>query len=234
MRYIKKFWAALGLLSIELIAIIICFIAAFIAFIYIADYVFLEHKTAFDDKAFAYLDNKVSSRNTDIMNFFSYLGNYKFLVAANGLLILHFLFIRKHRWYAIKVPAIAITSTLLMLFLKFIFNRQRPLVPLEHPVAGLSFPSGHALCSMTFFGLLIFFIWKRPINIYLKLFICTILLAVVFMIGLSRIYLRVHHASDVLAGFCLGFIWLVISIKILRRIEKTTTDKMKDKNVAVV
>ena len=42
----------------------------------------------------------------------------------------------------------------------------------------------------------------------------------IFIIGLSRVYLRVHYASDVLAGYCVGFMWLSISIWILNRMEK--------------
>jgi undecaprenyl-diphosphatase len=42
----------------------------------------------------------------------------------------------------------------------------------------------------------------------------------ILIIGFSRIYLRVHYPSDVFAGFAVGFLWLVISIYIIRRIEK--------------
>lgn len=234
MRFIKKAWAALTLLSFELIVITLCFTIAFIGFLLIADYVFLENKTAFDDAAFRYLSSLVSTFNTNLMRFFSFLGNYKFLVVANILLVLYFLFVRKHRWYTIKVPAIAISSTIIMFLLKFIFQRERPLMPLLHPAAGLSFPSGHALCSVTFFGLLIYFVWKHTDHKLLRISITIILLLTIFMIGLSRVYLRVHHASDVLAGFCLGYIWLFISLKIMRRIENYSIKKMEEKNMAVV
>ena len=234
MRFIKKAWAAFTLLSFELIVITLCFTVAFTGFLYIADYVFLEHKTDFDDAAFLHLENIVSDVNTNIMRFFSFLGNYKFLTAANMLLIGYFLFIRKHRWYSIKVPAIAISSTIIMLLLKYIFQRQRPLMPLLHPAAGLSFPSGHALCSVTFFGLLIYFVWKHTTNKFRRFSLTTVLSLTIFMIGLSRVYLRVHHASDVIAGFCLGYVWLVISLKIMRRIENYSIKKLEEKNMAVV
>jgi len=92
-------------------------------------------------------------------------------------------------------------------------------MPLLEPARGLSFPSGHAMSSVTFFGLLIYYVYRKQKNPGLRfLFIC-MLVALILMIGLSRVYLRVHYASDVLAGFCAGIIWLIIAIWVLRKIE---------------
>lgn len=222
----KKFWASLALLSIDVIIILFLFVVSLIGFIWIAKYVFLDDKTAFDDAAFAFLQGWVSDLNTNIMNFFTLLGKHEFLVPAHIVLIGWFLFIRRHRWYSIKVPVIGVSSGLIMIFLKDIFQRQRPLIPLLEPVGGLSFPSGHALCSMTFFGLLIYFSWKHVENKVLRVTLVTILSITIFMIGLSRVYLRVHHASDVLAGFAFGLIWLVLSLRILRAVERQTKKKV--------
>jgi membrane-associated phospholipid phosphatase len=222
----KKFWASLALLSVDLIVLLIAFILAFIVFIWIAKYIFLDDKTAFDDNAFNFLKGWVSDINTNVMEGFTFLGKYQFLLPAHLLLTLWFLFVRKHRWYTIKVPVIGASSALIMLFLKDTFQRPRPLIPLLEPVEGLSFPSGHAFCSMTFFGLLIYFVWKHWKNVYARYIVSFLLLITIFMIGLSRVYLRVHHASDVLAGFCLGLIWLVISMKVLRVMEKQAARKV--------
>jgi len=230
MRYRwKKFWASLALLSVDVIIILVLFFAALVAFIWIAKYVFLDHKTAFDDRAFTILSGWVSNVNTSVMEAFTFLGKVQFLVPAHLLLTAWFLFVRKHRWYTIKVPVIGLSSGLLILGLKDLFDRPRPLTPLLEPVAGLSFPSGHALSSMTFFGLLIYFSWKRIKNQYLRWALSLLLLLVVFMIGLSRVYLRVHHASDVLAGFALGIIWLVISLRTLKMIERYSERKVAPK-----
>lgn len=222
----KKFWASMALLSVDVLIILVLFIVSLIGFIWIAKYVFLDDKTEFDDNAFAFLQGWVSDLNTDIMNFFTFLGKHEFLVPAHIVLIGWFLFIRRHRWYSIKVPVIGISSGLVMIFLKDVFQRQRPLIPLLEPVGGLSFPSGHALCSMTFFGLLIYFVWRHVKHDWLKYTLTFVLSITIIMIGLSRVYLRVHHASDVLAGFAFGLIWLVLSIKILMRIETQTRRKV--------
>jgi undecaprenyl-diphosphatase len=225
----KKFWASLALLSVNVIIILVLFFASLIAFVWIAKYVFLDNKTAFDDTAFRILSGWVSNVNTEVMEGFTFLGKVQFLVPAHLLLTAWFLFVRKHKWYTIKVPVVGLSSGLMMAGLKDLFDRPRPLTPLLEPVAGLSFPSGHALCSMTFFGLLIYFGWKRIKNVYLRFGYAILMLGIVFMIGLSRVYLRVHHASDVLAGFALGIIWLVISLKILRVIENYSKRKVAPK-----
>lgn len=222
----KKFWASLALLSVDVIIILVLFIVSLIGFIWIAKYVFLDDKTEFDDAAFSFLQGWVNDINTDIMNFFTLLGKHEFLIPAHIVLIGWFLFIRRHKWYSIKVPVIGVSSALVMLFLKDVFQRQRPLIPLLEPVGGLSFPSGHALCSMTFFGLLIYFTWKHMKYSWLRYALVIILSITILMIGLSRVYLRVHHASDVLAGFAFGLIWLVLSLRILKGIEDQTRKKV--------
>jgi undecaprenyl-diphosphatase len=216
---VKKFFAALALLSFEFIIVTIIFFAALILFLAMAKMIFLEDKRDFDQNAFDFLAGFVSKGATDFMLFFTYLGTHTFLIPANLALIGYFLFIRKHKWYSIKIPVIAISSVLLMYILKFIFSRPRPLIPLLKEAQGFSFPSGHALNSVAFYGLLIYLVWqniKQPVWRWIAT--CALLL-VILIIGTSRIYLRVHYASDVLAGFAMGFMWLMLSILMLKRIE---------------
>jgi undecaprenyl-diphosphatase len=74
--------------------------------------------------------------------------------------------------------------------------------------------------SSTFYGLLIYLVWRNIQNKTVKWLITILLLLIIFFIGLSRIYLRVHYPTDVMAGFCLGVIWLILSISILNRMER--------------
>jgi undecaprenyl-diphosphatase len=154
------------------------------------------------------------------MQFFTFLGTHYFLIPANLVLIAWFLFVRRHRWYSIKVPAIAISSVVLMLVLKEVFGRDRPLVPLLEAARGFSFPSGHAFMSTTFYGLLAFIVSQDVRSHRLRWVLISGLAVLILIIGLSRIYLRVHYTSDVLAGLCLGIVWLVISITVIRRMER--------------
>jgi undecaprenyl-diphosphatase len=217
---IKKFWAALALLSIEMVVILGLFAGALLLFIYMVRRVFFLQNNAFDDKVFHYLSHHVSQNNNRLMLFFTFLGRHEFLIPANLILIAYFLFLKKHKWYSIKVPAIALSSLALMFGLKFLFERKRPLTPLLEQARGLSFPSGHALMSVTFYGLIIYIVWHSIRNRTLKWTLISLLLLLILIIGFSRIYLRVHYASDVIAGFCVGLLWLVICVWVLNQIEK--------------
>jgi undecaprenyl-diphosphatase len=217
---VKKVWARITLLSLELIVILIAFFSALAAFIFVAQLVFLKQKDELDTNIFNYLSNYVSAVNTSLMQSFSFLGAHHFLIPANLILVAYFLLIRKERWYSIKVPAISLTSLILMSVLKQFFHRDRPLVPLLQAAQGLSFPSGHAMMSSTFYGLIIYLVWRNIQNKPVRWLITIALLLLIFFIGLSRIYLRVHYPTDVMAGFCLGLIWLVLSISILNKMER--------------
>ncbi|HYV94324.1 MAG TPA: phosphatase PAP2 family protein [Chitinophagales bacterium] len=225
-HHIKKTYAALALLSIELLLIVILFAASFVAFLIVADKIFLQNKFEFDQNAFDFLSGLVSPRNNSVMQFITFFGTATFLLPANVLLAAYFAFIQKHKWYSIKIPVIGITSPLLMYGLKNIFERQRPLVPLLHAASGFSFPSGHSLTSMTFYGLIAYIVWERVKNPYVKWPVIAALIIFIHLIGFSRIYLRVHYPSDVMAGFALGLIWLVISLYVLRHIERYTHKKI--------
>lgn len=218
--------AGIMLFTAETILTIMLFLLSLIAFLAIAKYVFLDRKESFDQSAFNFLEIFIKDGVTSGMLFLSVIGNYQVMILANLLLICYFLFIRKHKWYSIKIPAISLSGVLLMSILKLFFNRPRPLLPLMEPARGLSFPSGHAMMSATFFGLIIYFVYLRKIHPALKIVIISLLVLFILAIGVSRVYLRVHYASDVIAGFCMGVIWLTIAIKVLNKIELYSKKRM--------
>ncbi len=198
------------------------FIASLLGFIYITNNIFRLKNTDFDQRVFDAVHPFISDANTSVVLFFTFLGGQDFLLPANLLLVIYFLFIEKHKWYSIRVPVISLGSFAVMSSLKIFFQRPRPLGPVYEAARGFSFPSGHSMSSMTFFGLLIFIVWDRVKNKTLKWVLTIFLALLIFTIGFSRIYLRVHYASDVLAGFTLGLIWLVISLWVVGAIEKYT------------
>lgn len=223
---VKKLWATITLLSIEMLLVMILFVAALLAFAYLIRKVIVLQQTGFDKSVFTFLKSHISERNNDVMLFFTFLGTHTFLVPANLLLIAYYLFIKKHKWYSIKIPAIALTSLGLMFGLKQFFGRPRPDVPLIFKAEGLSFPSGHALFSVTFYGLLIYIIFKTIKEKGLKWTLIGLLFLLLLIIGFSRVYLRVHYASDVIAGFCAGFLWLVFALSVLNRMERYSRQKI--------
>jgi len=221
-KRIKKIFAAIGLLSVELIIILILFIIALFAFVFLVNWIFRQNRVGFDFAVFESIQPFISELNTQIMVAFTFLGTHSFLIPANLVLIAYFLFIKKHRWYSIKVPVVSLGSVLMMLGLKHFFSRPRPDNPLLREVTNFSFPSGHAMVSFTFYGLLIFLVWENIKVPWLKWSLIVLLFVLILIIGSSRIYLRYHYATDVLAGYSLGFIWLVLSITVIRKFENYT------------
>ena len=202
----------------ELIILLAAFTISFFSFLIIAYRVFYLDKTGADEEAFAFAHSLVSDNTTKLMEIITFFGSHYFLIPANLLVAIFFLLTKKSR-YSIKVSAIALSSVLIMLGLKLLFNRHRPLIPLLEPAQGLSFPSGHAFMSVCFYGLLMIIIWKeeRPHPV-LKWTLLLIVVALLLSIGFSRIYLRVHYFTDVVAGFCIGSFWLLLSSFMIDRI----------------
>jgi undecaprenyl-diphosphatase len=207
------------ILTKEMLIALIIFMASLVTFIVIAFRVFALDKTGADQAAFSFAKTLVSDNTTSVMKFFTFFGSHYFLIPANIILAAIYLLRRKSR-YTIKVAAIALTSLLIMLGLKLLFHRERPLIPLLEPARGLSFPSGHTFMSVCFYGLLMIIIWKEekyhPVAKWILLILS---LLFVIMIGFSRIYLHVHYFTDVMAGFCIGFCWLLISSYIIDQIK---------------
>lgn len=123
--------------------------------------------------------------------------------------------------------------TLLNLFLKNIVQRPRPNEFRLIDETGYSFPSGHSMVSMAFYGFLIYLIYKFVKSKRLKWILIIILSALIITIGISRIYLGVHYTSDVLAGFTISVSYLVIYTSIVKKFigkreEKDEVEKQKD------
>ena len=173
-----------------------------------------------DMAIFDRLQPSVSPKKNKIMLFITFLGKHQLLIPANLLLIFYFAFATHQNWFSIRIITISLSSLVLMLLLKYLFQRKRPLSPLLKAAKGLSFPSGHAIMSVTFYGLLLYILLHTIDKGWLRYLLTVLLVLLIVLIGYSRVYLRVHYASDVLAGFVIGFLWLCISLFVLNQIQQ--------------
>jgi membrane-associated phospholipid phosphatase len=212
----KKPWYSI--FTIELLFLLLLLLALVI-FIYEIRMVFISESTNFDDRVFNSIEPYINDTLTSIMLVITFLGKHNLLIPLNFVLILFFIY-RKERWFATRVAALSLSSLLLMFILKFFFQRNRPQQQLIDEVSGYSFPSGHALISVVFYGLFIHMIWHEVKTKWLRTLLIVVLSILILLIAFSRIYLHVHYASDVIAGIAVGFIWLVLSLRIIHRIEK--------------
>lgn len=99
--------------------------------------------------------------------------------------------------------------------LKFAIQRPRPEGFRLVDATGFSFPSGHSMVAMAVFGLLAWYVWRYEKNPRRRAVLLVLLGFVVVMVGVSRIYLGVHYASDVLGGFCMSLIWLALYTRVI-------------------
>lgn len=120
----------------------------------------------------------------------------------------------KRKWLRLGVWIAALAGgEVLNFLLKGLFARPRP--SFTDPLAEalyFSFPSGHAMMSLIAYGLVAYFLYLKLPRAWMRVLMTTALIALILLIGLSRLYLGVHYFSDVLAGFAVGGLWLSFCI----------------------
>lgn len=99
--------------------------------------------------------------------------------------------------------------------LKNYFQRPRPKI--HHK--GFSFPSGHATSSMIFYGILAIIVFYIIKNQAVRFAIQVVLIALIAVIGLSRVYLGVHYPSDILAGYSLSLAWILFTFPLFKKLQ---------------
>ncbi len=158
-----------------------------------------------------------------LMNFkCSFLDNYFILITKCGDvsficgLVLGVILILRNK-YSLLYGCLAIDCALTNKIVKHIIRRDRPDVLKLIKQGGFSFPSGHSMISMCMYGCLIYVVLKKIKNKYLKWFLVFILSLLIISVGLSRIYVGVHYLSDVVGGFILGLIILILYIELTNK-----------------
>lgn len=191
---------------------------AILLIFFLVGIVFLYGKNSFDQRVLDLIKPHITDSRTKIMLFISFLGKHSFLIPVISLLIAWF-FIRKKKWLIIRTAAVVLSSLLLMTFLKTLIQRQRPDDPLVLGITNFSFPSGHAFLAVAFYGLLIWLSAHHIRKKWLQWCVISSLVLVILLIGFSRIYLRVHYATDVMAGLAIGFVWLSFCLWVIDKKE---------------
>ena len=165
-----------------------------------------------DTKVYSFIaDNIMSDGITSVLKVITELGGVAFTVLA-GVLI--FMFCKKIRWF---VTFDLVGVTVINQAIKHIVRRPRPNVLRLVEESGYSFPSGHSMVSMAFYGIVIYLVYKNVSNKYLKWLLITLLSLLILSIGFSRIYVGVHYFTDVAGGFLLGLAYLIIYINIYNK-----------------
>lgn len=156
----------------------------------------------------------ISDFVTPIAKFITNFGGAIFLSIATVMLFL----LIKNKKIGLSIISNIVIITVLNQLLKRILQRPRPTEFRLVEEKGYSFPSGHSMVSMAFYGYLIYLIYRYIKNKYVKWTLITILNILICLIGISRIYLGVHYTSDVLGGFLLSISYLVIYISSIKKL----------------
>ena len=173
----------------------------------------------FNDKI-TELDNNVHShilgiRNDSLTNILILITN---ISSAYALIVLSIILLATMKKK--KIPLL-ISLNLMCAFItnqtaKLIFTRPRPFGINLIEESGFSYPSGHAMVSMSYFGFIAYLLYKNQKNKFTKTILIITIFLTILTIGFSRIYLGVHYLSDVIGGFLLSIIYLIVYIKITK------------------
>ena len=161
--------------------------------------------------------------STPIAKFMTNFGGAIFVISLTTILF----FVIKDKKIGISIITNLGIVTILNQIIKFIMQRPRPTEFRIIEETGYSFPSGHSMVSLAFYGYLIYLIYKYINNKHLKRTLIIILSVLICIIGVSRIYLGVHYTSDVLGGFLISFAYLIIYIELVNKfvLEKNKDDR---------
>ena len=151
--------------------------------------------------------------STPIAKFMTNFGGAIFVISLTTILF----FVIKDKKIGISIITNLGIVTILNQIIKFIMQRPRPTEFRIIEETGYSFPSGHSMISMAFYGYLIYLIYKYAKNKYIKWTSIILLSILICSIGISRIYLGVHYTSDVLGGFLISISYLIIYISAVNK-----------------
>lgn len=175
-----------------------------------------------NSKEFVAIDSTVAkllyNMRTDFMVRVFYaltqLGHLYVIVA--GVMIMSAILIWKKKGYAILGLLVSVAGSALTVMLgKNIFKIGRPDEYSYYHMSSYSFPSGHATAAVSFYGMVFYLLIKNARRIKSKFALLTTGLVVILTIGFSRLYLGEHYLSDVVGGYLLGFLWLLLSMSII-------------------
>lgn len=173
-------------------------------------------KTIYIDSAvYNYISNNIINKNrTEIVKMITNITSPIMVIITLLILVLAI----KDKKIKISLVINLLGITIINNLIKVIIARPRPEINKLVTETGYSFPSGHSMVSMAFYGYLIYLIYRYIKNKYIKWSLIVLLSILICLIGISRIYLGVHYTSDVLGGFLLSISYLVVYISLIKKI----------------
>lgn len=182
-------------------------ITLFLIFIVITIIMLTNNINSFDDNIYNLI---ISQRNNFLDNFFIFITKFANTNIVLCLIIVLLLKLDKENRTILGIETFIVVT--LNIVIKNIIKRPRPSHLRLIIQRGYSYPSAHAMLSIAIYGFLIYYLNKKITNNYLKIAMTMILSILIISIGISRIYVGVHHPSDVLSGYILSLAIQIIII----------------------
>lgn len=188
-------------------------------FIELTDTLPTETLAAYDQNITDYVISHRSPALTNYFIFVTHVGDiYGYLVVLVASVLISLLVFKRWKYVAQITIVLALSAVSNMILKRFI-DRARPGIEHLVSVETLSYPSGHAMSAMAFYGFVIYLFYRFKMNLFLKVMVMLLLFLLILSIGISRIYLGVHFPSDIAGGFIAGFIWVVFCVILFDLIE---------------
>lgn len=187
----------------------IIIIIALILFVFVTYSIFSNKIVQIDQMVHSYILSIRNDALTDTLIIITNISSAYSLIVISILLLA----IIKNKRIPLLICSNLIFAYIINATAKLIFTRPRPSGINLIEESGFSYPSGHAMISMAYFGFIAYLIYKNTKNKFSKTFLIITLSLTILLIGFSRIYLGVHYLSDVIGGFLLSIIYLTVYIK---------------------
>ena len=189
---------------------IIC-ILSLVIFLILGYLVKTNNDLILDTIIYSFISKFINNDLTHIIKFITFLGS------ATGVILITIiaLIVIKNKKIGLFMALDLIIITIFQYILKAIFARPRPIGISLVEETSFSFPSGHSLTALAFYGFIIYLVYRSKLK-YKKVYV-TLLSLLILLIGLSRVYLGVHFITDVLGGFSFSLFYLIIFINILKK-----------------
>jgi undecaprenyl-diphosphatase len=199
--------------SIEIFVGLLLSILSFIFFIDITEAV-LATSGNFDTALSQFIYSIRTPTLTTVMTVITTFGD----VIVLGIVTLLFIILnwKRHKREAIIFTVVLVMTFIINVLLKEVIARPRPSIDPLFDMKTYSFPSGHAMSAFVFYALIARFIYHFTHKSELGFILAFCSIIMIFLVGLSRVYLGVHYTSDVIAGFIGGF-WIVMTAILIER-----------------
>ena len=190
---------------------IICIISLVI-FLVLAMLVATKEDIHIDSFFYGLISPYIGDNITKLAKLLTHLGSAGVVISITILVLI----LLKNKKYGLFMGLNLIIITIFQYILKYTFTRSRPVDINLIEETGYSFPSGHSLTALAFYGFIIYLVYISKLSKRNKIILILLLSLVILIIGLSRIYLGVHFFTDVIGAFSFSLFYLVIYTHIIK------------------